>query len=83
MSVSNEDPVVALFNSIRPGDKVTILRPSGRNRDGSVDYKQATGRAVICGQARNGVVALNMGGRYGTPGCATVDNLVAVRKGRS
>lgn len=65
-----------LIRSIRPGDKVTILVPNGRGL-GGLEFKEATGRAVIC----NGdSVALNMGGSHGTPGVATESNIVRVRK---
>lgn len=67
-----------LIDTIRPGDRVTILVPAGLGRNGQ-EYKEATGRAVIVSP---GHVALNMGGRYGTPGVATARNLVSVRKAR-
>ena len=63
--------------SIRHGDKVTILRPSGIGRDG-VEYKAATGRAVM--HSSNGGWVLNMGGKHGTPGIATEANTVKVRR---
>ena len=65
-----------LLASIRPGDRVTILVPNGFGRNGQ-EWKQATGRATIVSP---GYVALNMGGRFGTPGVATEENLVSVRK---
>jgi hypothetical protein len=65
-----------LLQTIRPGDRVTILVPSGIGRSG-VEYKPKTGKAVIIS---DGYVALNMGGRFGTPGVATAENLVSVRK---
>jgi hypothetical protein len=68
----------ALLASIRPGDRVTILVPNGFGRNGQ-EYKEASGRAVIVSP---GHVALNMGGRYGTPGVATESNIVAVRKAK-
>jgi predicted nucleic acid-binding Zn-ribbon protein len=64
-----------LLKSIRPGDRVTILVPAGRGRNGQ-EWKESTGRAVIVSE---GHVALNMGGQHGTPGVATVENLVSVR----
>lgn len=67
-----------LLASIRPGDRVTILVPNGFGRNGQ-EWKEATGRAVIVSP---GHVALNMGGRFGTPGVATEENLVAVRKAK-
>jgi hypothetical protein len=65
-----------LMASIQVGDKVTILRPAGIGRDGR-EYSERTGRAVMRGP--HGWV-LNMGGRYGTPAVATVENIVRVRK---
>lgn len=62
------------FEDIKPRDKVTILRPAGRGRNG-VEYKEATGRVVMKGPA--GWV-LNMGGKHGTPGVATPDNTVKI-----
>lgn len=67
-----------LLASIRPGDRVTILVPNGFGRNGQ-EWKEATGRAVIISP---GYVALNMGGRFGTPGVATEENLVSVRKAK-
>lgn len=63
-----------LLASIRPGDRVTIRVPAGFGRNGQ-EWKEATGRASIVSP---GYVALNMGGRYGTPGVATEENLVSV-----
>jgi hypothetical protein len=57
-----------ILDSIRHGDKVTILTPQGQER---------TGRAVMRGPA--GWV-LNMGGAHGTPGIASERNIVKVRK---
>lgn len=67
-----------LTDLIRTGDRVTIRIPAGRNMDGSYDYTQKTGRAVMKGPA--GWV-LNLGGKYGTPGIATEENIVLVKKG--
>lgn len=67
-----------ILDSIKPGDRVTILVPAGRGRNGQ-EYKESTGRAVMRGP---GGWVLNMGGRYGTPGIAGEDNLVRVRKAR-
>ena len=66
------------IDTIRPGDRVTILVPNGIGRNGQ-EYKEKTGRAVMRGPA--GWV-LNMGGRYGTPGVATEDNMVMVKRGK-
>jgi hypothetical protein len=68
----------SLIENIRPGDRVTIMVPNGIGRHG-VEWKQSTGTAVMLGPA--GWV-LNMGGRYGTPGIATDENTVNVKKGR-
>jgi hypothetical protein len=57
-----------ILDSIRHGDKVTILSPQGQER---------TGKAVMRGP--HGWV-LNMGGAHGTPGIATESNIVKVRK---
>lgn len=60
--------------NIRPGDRVTILVPNGIGRDGQ-EWVERTGKAVICSGTH---AALNMGGRYGTPGVATPQNIVRV-----
>lgn len=65
--------------SIHHGDKVTILIPNGIGRDG-VEYRPKTGRAVM--HSANGGWVLNMGGRHGTPGIATVENTVRIQKAR-
>lgn len=62
--------MMTLLETIRPGDRVTIVTRHG---------KEQTGRAVMRGPA--GWV-LNLGGRYGTPGIATPANLLKVRKAR-
>lgn len=67
-------------DSIRPGDRVTIRVPAGRRTDGSHETKRSTGRAVMVFADR---AVLNMGGRHGTPGVATEENLVKVSKGRT
>lgn len=66
----------SLIDSVRAGDRVTILSPNGIGRDG-VEYRERTGRAVMRGPA--GWV-LNMGGRYGTPAVATTSNITKVVK---
>lgn len=66
------------FESIRVGDRVTVLVPSGIGRHGQ-EYSQKTGRAVMRGPA--GWV-LNMGGRFGTPGIASPENFVCSKKGK-
>ena len=60
------------FNNIKPGDRVTFLRPNGRGRNG-VEYKQASGRCVMSFEAH---VVLNCGGRFGTPGVCDAGNYV-------
>ncbi len=61
----------SLIECIRRGDRVTIVNRFGQ---------ESTGRAVMPGPA--GWV-LNMGGPHGTPGIATSENVVRVRKSRS
>lgn len=56
-----------MLDLIRAGDRVTIVNRFGQ---------QHTGRAVMRGPA--GWV-LNMGGKHGTPGIATRENIVAVK----
>jgi hypothetical protein len=73
--MTKQELFAELTSTIKPGDRVTILVPNGIRPDG-VEYKERTGRAVIRGPA--GWV-LNMGGRYGTPAVATIDNLVRVQ----
>lgn len=63
-----------LVQSIRPSDRVTILVPNGRGRNGQ-EWKESTGKAVICSGTH---AALNMGGKFGTPGLATPQNIVRV-----
>lgn len=64
-----ESEAVSLYNSIRPGDRVTIVNRFGQKR---------TGRVVMRGPA--GWV-LNLGGAHGTPGIASPENVVAVKHG--
>ena len=59
-----------LVESIQAGDRVTIVDRFGTER---------TGRAVMRGP--HGWV-LNMGGRHGTPGIASADNVTRVRCGK-
>ena len=59
-----------LVDSIRPGDIVTIISPHGQ---------KLTGRAVMPAKGGIGWV-LNLGGRHGTPGIATDENTIMVRK---
>lgn len=68
-----------ILDAIRAGDRVTILVYNGMGRDGA-EFTPKTGRAVMLGPA--GWV-LNMGGRFGTPGIATNDNIVKVSPRRS
>lgn len=73
-----------LFNSIKVGSRVTILVPNGIGRNGT-EWKEQTGRAVIpsCFYGRiPGYWALDMGGKYGTPGVCDIYNLVAVANKR-
>ena len=62
-----------LIDSIRAGDRVTIVTPHG---------SQLTGRAVMRSPAIGGWV-LNMGGRHGTPGLADDSNTCKVSKSRT
>ena len=62
-----------LIDSIRAGDRVTIVTPHG---------SQLTGRAVMRSPAIGGWV-LNMGGRHGTPGLACDANVCKVSKSRA
>jgi hypothetical protein len=76
---------MSIIDSIRPGDRVTILVPAGLRLDRKADrlvqeYKRSTGRAVMRSSAGGWV--LNLGGRYGTPGLADAGNLVAVAPSR-
>ena len=64
-----------LINAARPGDKVTIHVPAGLGRDG-IEWRNAIGRVVIKSRGR---LALDMGGKFGRPGVATPDNIVALR----
>jgi hypothetical protein len=68
-----------LIDMIRHGDKVTILRPAGRGRDG-LEWAEATGKAVM--HSSHGGWVLNMGGQHGTPGLADAGNILAVRKAK-
>lgn len=60
-----------MFNQIQHGSRVTILTPHG---------SKLTGRATIRND-RDGVWVINLGGKFGTPGIATPDNVIAVRGG--
>lgn len=71
----SEDEAAQAMDSISFNDKVTIMVPAGRGRDG-VEYKPKTGRARI--KSEHGW-ALNMGGAHGTPGVATERNIVKVK----
>ena len=63
--------------SIKHGDRVTILVPCGLGRDGQ-EYKPATGRAVM--YSSNDGWVLNMGGRYGRPGIANIENTLRIKR---
>lgn len=72
------------YDDIKSGDRVTILVPNGKKinwytRLVEVEWAKKTGRAVMRGPA--GWV-LNMGGKHGTPGIATPDNFVEVKRGK-
>ena len=69
-----------LINTVQHGDRVTILRPAGRGRDGQ-EWAEATGKAVM--HSSHGGWVLNMGGQHGTPGLADSGNILAVRKAKN
>ena len=64
--------VAGVLDTIRPGDRVTINISHGTRRE----PQERTGKAVMRGPA--GWV-LNLGGRHGTPGIATEENIVAIK----
>ena len=68
-----------LIDMIGHGDRVTILRPAGRGRNGQ-EWAEATGKAVM--HSSHGGWVLNMGGQHGTPGLADYGNVLAVKKGK-
>src|SRR5271157_3434690 len=78
---ANIDPETAsqLLASIHPGDRVTIMRPTGMGRGGQ-EWAQASGKAVM--RSSHGGWVLNMGGKHGTPGLVDETNIVSVRKGK-
>lgn len=61
-----------LIELARPGDRVSALFPAGGG-----EYKRKTGKVAIA-RARYGTLVLNLGGRFGTPGCVTAKNIVAL-----
>jgi hypothetical protein len=63
------------MKAVTIGTRITILVPNGRGMNG-VEYKESTGKVMIVND--DGTYALNMGGRYGTPGVATPENIVAI-----
>jgi hypothetical protein len=67
-----------LLHSIKPGDRVTILVHAGIGRNGP-ESTPRTGRAVMF-NAQHESWVLNMGGAHGTPGIASVRNLVSVKR---
>jgi hypothetical protein len=77
---------MSLINRIRPGSRVTILVPNGQRIDHKMgkivqEWKESTGRAVM--RSAEGGWVLDMGGKYGTPGLANAENVVAVNGRRS
>ena len=62
-----------LIGIITPGSTVCFLTPNGIGRNG-VEYKESKGRATICSPSH---IVVNMGGRYGTPGVVTPENIVS------
>ena len=61
-----------MFDTISPGDRVTIRLAHGGEK---------TGRAVMFNRMHNSWT-LNMGGRYGTPMIALEGNVAKVTKAR-
>lgn len=57
----------SLIAAARPGDRVTIATPQGNKRTGRVTLAYSTH------------LVLNLGGKHGTPGVATADNIVSLR----
>lgn len=55
------------MDAIRPGDLVTIINRFGQRLTGHVVMRGPYGWV------------LNLGGRYGTPGIATPDNIVKIK----
>jgi len=72
----------ALVKSIMRGDRVTALFPAGKGlKDGKVvqEWKARTGTVnplLIFAEH----VVINLGGRYGTPGVVTAENIVSVSR---
>lgn len=64
------------FANIKPRSLVTFRIPNGIGR-GGVEYKEKSGRAVLCFASH---VVVNGGGRYGTPYVVNENNFV--RKGK-
>ena len=62
--------VGGVVSQIRPGDRVTIRTPHGQ---------ELTGKAVMY-NAKQQCWVLNLGGKHGTPGVATDENIVNVKK---
>lgn len=85
MNGSAITPAALLMTKIVNGARVSIRVPAGQKigQEGKIEqeWHVSTGRAVMRSSQTGGWV-LNMGGRYGTPGVATAQNLVAVN-GRS
>ena len=69
----------ATFMGIRLGDRVTFQVPAGRNRDGSHDYKNKSGRATLVFADH---VVCDCGGAHGTPGVCDAHNYVSHKPAR-
>ena len=78
-TVKRRSSVSESFDKIEHGDHVTIRVPAGKGMKGQ-EWKEAKGKAVMKGPA--GWV-LNMGGKHGTPGIASQDNFVKLRKAKT
>ncbi len=62
------------FTDIRRGDRVQIRVPAGIGRNG-LEWKAKTGLVIMEGPAG---WALDMGGRWGTPGVCTPSNFIKI-----
>jgi hypothetical protein len=67
-----------LADSIKLGDKVTILIPNGIGRDGP-EYKEATGRCSFAPGGPGHYAVLNMGGWHRVA-IASAQNIVRIGK---
>lgn len=74
------------FRNVKAGDRITIRTPRNQERTGRVVMRAGSPNERWV--KRDGKLApepayvLNMGGAHGTPGIATLDNVVRVSKAR-